>query len=115
MATGVVNDDAVELRAGSPEDLDAVYNELRGAPGVSLRAVLAPGTAGEQGTALEFVTVACSGGAITILFQIVKTMIESRGAGVTLKFRRGDAELEITAKNVDEILPVLESLFHDEP
>ena len=106
---------AVEIRAGSPEDLDAVYDELRGTPGLRLRAVPAPGVAGEQGSALDFVTVACSGGAITVLLQVVKALVESRGPGITLKFRRGEDRLEITAKNVDDVLPVLENLFDDEP
>ncbi|MFE9612355.1 hypothetical protein [Streptomyces sp. NPDC006012] len=106
---------AVEIRAGNPADLDAVYEELRGVPGIHLRAGSAPAAPGDQGSALEFVTAACSGGAITILLQIVKTLVESRGSQVTLKFRRGEDRLEVTAASVDEILPLLENLFDDEP
>ncbi|MFF2809703.1 hypothetical protein ACFVT2_21535 [Streptomyces sp. NPDC058000] len=105
---------AVEVRGGHPDDLDAVYSELRGVPGLRVRAVPAPATPGEQGSVLEFVTVACSGGAITILFQIVKTLVESRRSQMTLTFRRGEDRLEVTAKNVDEVLPLLEKLFDDE-
>lgn len=113
MVTGE-QDDLVEIRAGNPDDLDAVYNELRGVPGLRARAVPVPAVPGEQGSVLELVTVACSGGAITILLQIVKTMIESRGPQITLKFRRGQDRLEVTAKTVEEILPLLEQLFDDE-
>ncbi|MFC9282078.1 hypothetical protein [Streptomyces collinus] len=105
---------AVEIRAGSPEDLDAVYAEVRGVPGLRARAVPATGVAGEQGSVVELVTVACSGGAITVLMQIVKSLVDSRGPGITLKFRRGEDRLEVTAKNADEILPLLENLFRDE-
>jgi hypothetical protein len=106
---------AVEIRAGTTDDLDAIYNELRGVVGVHVRAESPQGVPGEQGSALEFITAACSGGAITILLQIVKTLVESRGSQITLKFRRGGDRLEVTANNVDEILPLLENLFDDEP
>ncbi|MFC9234994.1 hypothetical protein ACFTZK_00645 [Streptomyces decoyicus] len=109
------NSGAVEVRAGHPDDLDAVYNELRGVPGLRTQAASAPATPGEQGSALEFITVACSGGAITILLQIVKSLVESRGPQITLKFRRGQDRLEVTADTVDEILPLIEQLFDDEP
>ncbi|MGW2025290.1 effector-associated constant component EACC1 [Streptomyces decoyicus] len=109
------NSGAVEIRAGHPDDLDAVYDELRGVPGLRAQAASAPATPGEQGSALEFITVACSGGAITILLQIVKSLVESRGPQITLKFRRGQDRLEVTADTVDEILPLIEQLFDDEP
>ncbi|MGW4565865.1 effector-associated constant component EACC1 [Streptomyces sp. NPDC004561] len=106
--------EAVEIRSGHPDDLDAVYDELRGVTGLRVRGVPVAAAPGEQGSVLEFVTVACSGGAITILFQIVKTLVESRGSGITLTFRRGEDRLEVTAKNVEEVLPLLEKLFDDE-
>ncbi|MFG2286588.1 hypothetical protein ACGFOU_11095 [Streptomyces sp. NPDC048595] len=105
----------VEFRAGHPDDLDAVYDELRGVPGIQVRAVPVPAVPGEQGSVLELVTVACSGGAITILLQIVKTLVEARGSQITLKARRGETRLEITARSVDEVLPLLEQMFDDEP
>ena len=77
-------------------------------PGISVEAVPAPIVEGDQGSVLEFLTVACSGGAITVALQIVKTLAESRGPKFSLKIRRGKDRLDITADNLDEALPVLE-------
>jgi hypothetical protein len=103
--------DAVHFSASDPEDFEALYEELRGVPGISVAAVPAPVAAGEQGAVLDFLTVACSGGAITVALQIVKTLAESRGPKFSLKIRRGKDRLEVTADNIDEVLPALRELL----
>ncbi len=103
---------AVEFSAGDPEDFEALYDELRGVPGIQVEAVPAPITEGDQGAVLEFLTVACAGGgAITVVLQIVKALVESRGPKFRLKIRCGKDRLELTADNVDEVLPRLEDLL----
>jgi hypothetical protein len=51
------------------------------------------------------------GGAITVVLQIVKALVESRGPKFRLKIRRGKDRLEVTADNLDEVLPLLEELL----
>lgn len=103
--------DVVEVSARDPDDFEVLYDELRGVPGIQVDAVTAPIAEGDQGSVLEFLTVACSGGAITVVLQIVKALVESRGPKFRLKIRRGKDRLEVTADNVDEMLPLLEELL----
>ena len=103
--------DVVEFSSEDPEDFEALYDELRGVPDIRVEAVPAPIVRGEQGSVIEFLTVACSGGAITVVLQIVKTLVESRGPKFSLKIRRGKDRLELTADSVEEALPVLKELL----
>ena len=67
---------------------------------------------GEQGDVTELLTVACaSGGAVSVLLGIVKSLLDSRGPGFVLKVRHGRDRLEVTAENADEALPLLKELM----
>ena len=101
----------VEFSTQDIDDLDVLYQELRGTPGLVVEPVQAPMVEGEQGSALDLLTVACSGGAVTALLQLVKSVVESRGPKFSLKVRRGKDRLEINADNVEEILPLLKRLL----
>lgn len=103
--------DIARFSADDPSDFEALYAELRGVPGIKIEAVPSPIAAGEQGSVLDFLTVACSGGAITVALQIVKALAESRGPKFRLKVRRGKDRLEVTADNVDEVLPLLREML----
>jgi catechol 2,3-dioxygenase-like lactoylglutathione lyase family enzyme len=111
MAEEHVGLDVVEFFTENPEDSEAFYDELQGVPGVHVEILPGPVAPGDQGPVLEFLTVACSGGAITVVLQIVKALVESRGPKFSLKFRRGKDRLEITAETVDEALPLLKDLL----
>ncbi len=101
----------VEVQADNAEDIDDLYAELRGVAGITVAAVPAPVTPGEQGAALDLLTVAISSGAVTALLQIVKTLAEAKGPNFVLNIRRGRDQLKITAKNFDEVEPQLRRLF----
>lgn len=101
----------VELTAGNPDDIDEVYDGLRGVPGITVTAVPAPTAPGDQGAALDVLMVALSSGAVTAFLQIIKVLADSRGPKFSLKIRQGKNKLEVTADNVDEILPVLRELI----
>lgn len=101
----------LELTAGDLEGGEAAYAALRGVPGVSVAAAPAPLEPGEQGTALDLLTVALSGGAVTAFLQIVKTLLDSRGPGFVLKVRRGRDRLEITADDAEQALAALRELL----
>jgi hypothetical protein len=101
----------VELAAGDGQGGEAVYAALRGVPGIRVDAAPAPPEQGEQGTALELLTVALSGGAVTAFLQIIKTLVDSRGSGFVLKVRRGRERLEITADNAEQALAALRELL----
>jgi hypothetical protein len=100
-----------EISADEPEDLDDLYAELGGVPGVTLEAISAPVEPGEQGAAVEVLMVALSSGAITAFLQIMKTLAEAKGPKFVLKIRRGKNQLKITADNLDEVEPLLRELF----
>lgn len=101
----------VEVRANDPEDIDEVYDGLRGVSGIVVTAVPIPVRPGEQGAGLDVLVVALSSGAVTAFLQIIKVLAESRGPKFTLKIRRGKNKLEVTADNVDEVLPVIRELL----
>jgi hypothetical protein len=74
-----------------------LYDELRGAAGIRVTPVPSPAEPGTRGSVLEWLTVACSGGAVTVLLQIIRSLVESRGPKFVLKIRRGKDTLEIKA------------------
>lgn len=100
-----------ELALDSAEEVEAVYAALRGVPGIRVDATAATPAQGEQGTALELLTVALSGGAVTAFLQIVKTLVDSRGPGFVLKVRRGRDRLEVTADNTEQALAALREVL----
>jgi hypothetical protein len=100
-----------EVWADDPDDTDELYTELRGVVGIAVRAAPAPVEPGEQGAALDLLTVALSSGAITAFLQIIKTIAEAKGPKFVLKIRRGRNQLKITADNLDEVEPAIRSLF----
>jgi len=101
----------VELAALNADDFDVLYAELRGVPGVLVRAVPAPVEPGDQGSALDLLTVALSGGAVTAFLEIIRTLLESRGPAFVLKLRCGKDRLEVSADNLDEVLPLIKELL----
>ena len=103
---------SVEFSADDIEDFEALYEELRGVPGIEVMAAPAPIVDGEQGSMLDLLTVSCSGGAVTVALQIVKALVESRGPRFSLKIRRGKDRLEVTADNIEEILPAIRELLN---
>ncbi len=102
---------SLEASAEDPENLDVLYAELRGRPGIAVEAVSAPVQPGEQGAALEMLLVGLSSGAVTAFLQIIKVLAESRGPKFSLKIRQGKNRLEVTAHNIDEALPVIRELI----
>jgi hypothetical protein len=101
----------VEVTAENPEDIDDVYSELRGMPGITATAAQAPTVPGEQGTALDVLVVALSSGAVTAFLQLIKVLAESHGPKFSLKIRQGKNRVEVTADNIDEVLPVIRALI----
>jgi hypothetical protein len=101
----------VELMTSDADDLDALYAELRGVPGITMEAQADSVVPGELGAAVELLTVALSGGAITAFLQIIKTLLDSRGPAFVLKMRRGKNRLEIAADNIDEALPLIKEIM----
>jgi hypothetical protein len=101
----------VEVQADDPDDTEMVYAELRGVPGITVTAVPTPPAPGEQGAALDVLIVALSSGAITAFLQIIKVLVESRGPKFSLKIRQGKNKVELTADNIDKVLPVIRELI----
>jgi hypothetical protein len=107
------NGKIVEVEAGTADDIDQLYDELRGLPGLTVTAVPAPIAPGDQGVALDVLTVALSSGAVTAFLQIIKVLAESHGPKFSLKIRQGRNRLEVTADNVDEVLPLVREMLDE--
>jgi hypothetical protein len=103
----------VEIWSDDPDDFDALYTELRGVGGITVEAVPAPMEPSEQGSVVDLLTVACSGGAITVFLQIIKTLLDSRGPSFALKMRRGKDRLEITSDSIDDVAPLIKELLNE--
>jgi len=101
----------LKVWAGDLEDLEAMYGELRGVPGITARVMVAPVEPGDQGGLADLLTVALTSGAVTAFLQIVKVLAESRGPEFRLKVRRGKDQLEITADDADAGLAALRDLL----
>jgi hypothetical protein len=101
----------IQLSADNPDDIDALYDGLRGTPGIRGTAASPPAAPGDQGAAFDVLTVALSSGAITALLQIIKVIAESRGPKFSLKIRQGKNKLEVKADNVDEVIPAIRDLL----
>jgi hypothetical protein len=101
----------IEIWADDPDGTDELYVELRGVAGITMEAVPASTTLGEQGAAVDLLAVALSSGAVTALLQIIKTLVEAKGPKFVLRIRRGRNQLKITADNFDEIAPTIRRLF----
>lgn len=101
----------VEFATDDLDDLEMLYNELYGMPGIAVDAASSPLEPGDQGAVMDFLTVACSGGAITVLLQIIRTLVESRDPRFALKARCGKDRIEIKAANLEEALPAIRALI----
>jgi hypothetical protein len=101
----------VEVTTDDPEDIGEVYAGLRGVPGMSVTALPAPSAPGDQGAGLDILMVTLSSGAVTAFLQIIKVLAESRGPKFSLKIRQGRNKLEVTADNVDEVIPIIRELI----
>jgi len=101
----------IEVAADNPEDIDEVYAELRGVPGITVTAAPVLAVPGEQGAALDMLMVGLSSGAVTAFLQIIKVLAESHGPKFSLKIRQGKNRLEVTADNIDKVLPVIRELI----
>lgn len=102
-----------EVRADDPDDFDEIHAGLRGVPGITVTAVPVPAVPGEQGAVLDVLTVTVSSGAVTAFLQIIRVLAESRGPKFRMKIRQGKNRLEVTADNLDEVLPLLRELMDD--
>lgn len=104
----------VEIQADDHGIFNQAFARLRGVPGITVTAVSAPAVPGEQGAALDLLMVTLSSGAVTAFLQIIKAMAESHGPKFSLKIRQGKNRLDLTADNVDEVIPVLRKLMNDQ-
>jgi hypothetical protein len=104
-------DGTLEISAAEQEDLDAVYSELRGMPGIRAQLEAAPVEPGEQGALADAMTVALTSGAVTAFLELLKVLAESRGPGFRLKIRNGRGRVEITARDADAGLAALKNLL----
>lgn len=109
--TSIVDPSSWELSTEDADDFDALYAELRGLPGIIVQAVPSPGEPGEQGSVVDLLTVAFSGGAVTVFLEIIKMLVESRGPSFRMRIRRGKDRVEISADDLDEVLPILKELM----
>jgi hypothetical protein len=96
---------------GPPAEAGALYQWLIPVEDVHVAMSARPPGAGEQG-GWEVLSVACgSGGAAVATIHALRTWLQSRRSTVTVKVRTRQREVEVTASNVDDVLPVLEKVL----
>jgi hypothetical protein len=101
----------IEISAQAQEDLEATHAELQGKPGINVMSKYPAIDAGEQGGAIELLTVALSGGGGTAFVKLITLLVESRGSSFTLTIRRGKTKVELRADNASEALPLIKEMI----
>lgn len=105
------DDDRLELVTDDPDDLFALYDELRVAPGIRVDAVPGTPAPGEQGAAVDLLSVALSGGGLAAMVKLLTVYAKTRGPVFRLKIRRGGDTFELTAENAEEARKVIGELL----
>ncbi|MEY9931224.1 hypothetical protein ABH926_005873 [Catenulispora sp. GP43] len=104
----------LEISAFSPDDLDAVYRELRGKEGISVTPTSAQTEPGYMGGVSDALIVGFTEGGAVALLEMVRTLVKSRGSRFKLKIRKGDTTIKITTGDADEALALLRELISGE-
>jgi hypothetical protein len=105
---------SVRLFLDSADSYHSLYTWLNRTRGVRVELLSKPPRCGEQGAAIECISVALGSGGIGMaLAQTLKTWLESRQSSVKMRIRRSDGgqDVELDASNVNEIMPILERIF----
>ncbi len=101
----------LQVSAEDARNLMVLYRELRGLPGTTVSAESEPTGPGEQGSAIELLTIGLSSGAVTAMVELLRTLVESRGPAFKLTLHQGKQKLEVRADTIDEVEPLLHQLF----
>lgn len=97
----------IELRVSDPAELGSLRSHLARLPGLEVVQQSGPPTPGELGV-WEFLQVAAaSGGVLATAVGTIPEFIRSRRTDVTVKVKRDDVEVEISAANPEDALRLL--------
>ena len=101
----------IELTASDPSQLGALQGFLKWtAPGVSVSRNAGKPGIGEQGAFDVLVLLASSSGLVAAI-KVLPEFLRSRRTGLSITTTVKDKPFEITATNVDEVIPILERLL----
>lgn len=102
----------LELAPSDPAELEPLHRWMRDQPGIDTRTVPREPALGELGVTEFLEIIAGSGGLISAL-KVLPAFIRSRRSDIYIKIDVKRKKFEVDAKNVDDVLPIIERLLDD--
>lgn len=101
------------LSVSDQAELRPLREWLSGAPEVDVRQEAGVSAPGEQGV-LDYVTVLAGSGGLIAAIRMLPAFLRARRPELTVTMKVRDKEFRVDAKNVDDVLPVVEKLIDAE-
>lgn len=105
--------DRLVLAVSDQAELRSLREWLAEVPDVRVRQEAGAPAPGEQGV-LDYVAVLASSGGLIAAIRMVPAFLRARRPELTVTMTLGDKKFTVDAKNVDDVLPVLEKLIDAE-
>lgn len=102
--------DTLVLSVSDQAELRPLREWLAEVPDVRVRQESGTPASGEQG-ALDYVTVLASSGGLIAAMRMLPAFVRARRSELKVTMTVGDKKFTIDAKNVDEVLPLVEKLI----
>ena len=99
--------DGITLSTTDPAEISALHTWLRGYSDIEATLVAGQPQAQELGV-LDVVTVVAGSAGLATLIKIIPDFIRSRRSDVRIEMTVNDRKVLIDAKNVDEVMPIVE-------
>jgi hypothetical protein len=104
------NVQVIELSTSDQSQLGSLQEVLRLTPGVSVNRVPGRPEAGEQG-ALDALAMVASSGGLVAAIKVLPEYLRSRRTSLSITMTVRGTPFNLTATNVEEVMPVLERLL----
>src|SRR5262245_7248116 len=102
--------DTLVLSVSDQAELRPLREWLSSVPEAVVRQEAGTPAAGEQGV-LDYVAVLASSGGLIAAIRVLPAFLRARRPELTVTMKLRDKEFTVDAKNVDDVLPVLEKLI----
>jgi Effector Associated Constant Component 1 len=102
----------IELSTSDQSQLGSLQQVLCLTPGIRVNRVPGIPATGEQG-ALDVLTVLASSGGLVTAIKVLPEYLRSRRTGLSITMTVRGMPFNLTATNVEEVMPVLERLLNE--
>lgn len=107
------NSERMELEVSDPSQLRSLQDFLAwAAPDVIVSRTTGVPGAGQLGV-LDVLAIAASSSGLVAAIKVLPEFLRSRKTGLSITTTVKGQPFSLTATNIDEVMPVLESLLHD--